>query len=88
QLAQALEQVVFADFPGELVGNTEAKFMIKEDIKCLLHRLLMDPVRFYESIATILDACLTKFIEIGPGKVLSGFVKNIDKTAHVVAFEF
>ncbi|MEI4328134.1 ACP S-malonyltransferase [Streptococcus suis] len=87
QLAQALEQVEFADFQVELVGNTEAKVMKKEDIKSLLTRQVMEPVRFYESIATMKEAGVTNFIEIGPGKVLSGFVKKIDKTAHVVAIE-
>ncbi|MBS8056448.1 ACP S-malonyltransferase [Streptococcus suis] len=87
QLAQALEQVEFADFQVELVGNTEAKVMKKEDIKFLLTRQVMEPVRFYESIATMQEAGVTNFIEIGPGKALSGFVKKIDKTAHVVAIE-
>lgn len=87
QLARALEEVEFADFQVELVGNTEAKVMKKEDIKSLLTRQVMEPVRFYESIATMQEAGVTNFIEIGPGKVLSGFVKKIDKTAHVVAIE-
>ncbi|MDW8709590.1 ACP S-malonyltransferase [Streptococcus suis] len=87
QLAQALEQVEFADFQVDLVGNTEAKVMKKEDIKSLLTRQVMEPVRFYESIATMQEAGVTNFIEIGPGKVLSGFVKKIDKTAHVIAIE-
>ncbi|HEM3499829.1 ACP S-malonyltransferase [Streptococcus suis] len=87
QLAQALEEVEFADFQVELVGNTEAKVMKKEDIKSLLTRQVMEPVRFYESIATMQEAGVTNFIEIGPGKVLSGFVKKINKTAHVVAIE-
>ncbi|WP_105136345.1 ACP S-malonyltransferase [Streptococcus suis] len=87
QLAQALKQVELADFQVELVGNTEAKVMKKEDIKSLLARQVMEPVRFYESIATMQEAGVTNFIEIGPGKVLSGFVKKIDKTAHVVAIE-
>ncbi|WP_449457218.1 ACP S-malonyltransferase [Streptococcus suis] len=87
QLAQALEEVEFADFQVELVGNTEAKVMKKGDIKSLLTRQVMEPVRFYESIATMQEAGVTNFIEIGPGKVLSGFVKKIDKTANVVAIE-
>lgn len=87
QLAQALEEVEFADFQVDLVGNTEAKVMKKEDIKSLLTRQVMEPVRFYESIATMQEAGVTNFIEIGPGKVLSGFVKKIDKTAHVVVIE-
>ncbi|NQP57971.1 ACP S-malonyltransferase [Streptococcus suis] len=87
QLALALEQVDFADFRVELVGNTEAKVVKKEDIKSLLTRQVMEPVRFYESIATMQAAGVTKFIEIGPGKVLAGFIKKIDKTAEVVTVE-
>ncbi|HFU4202723.1 TPA: ACP S-malonyltransferase [Streptococcus suis] len=87
KLAQALEAVEFSDFQVELVGNTEAKIMKKEDIKSLLTRQVMEPVRFYESIATMQAAGVTKFIEIGPGKVLSGFIKKIDKTAEVVTVE-
>ena len=40
----------------------------------------MEPVKFYESIDTMLALGVTDFIEIGPGKVLSGFIKKIDKT--------
>ncbi|NQP32633.1 ACP S-malonyltransferase [Streptococcus suis] len=87
QLAQALEEVEFSDFQVELVGNTEAKVMKKEDIKSLLTRQVMEPVRFYESIASMQEAGVTNFIEIGPGKVLAGFIKKIDKTAEVVTVE-
>ncbi|HFI2447283.1 TPA: ACP S-malonyltransferase [Streptococcus suis] len=87
QLAQALEEVEFADFQVDLVGNTEAKVMKQEDIKSLLIRQVMEPVRFYESIATMQEAGVTNFIEIGPGKVLAGFIKKIDKTATVVTVE-
>jgi len=87
QLALALEQVDFADFRVPLVGNTQATVMKKDEIRFLLTRQVMEPVRFYESIATMQEAGVTKFIEIGPGKILSGFVKKIDKTVHVVAIE-
>ncbi|MGR4070909.1 ACP S-malonyltransferase [Streptococcus suis] len=87
QLALALEQVDFADFRVSLVGNTQATVMKKDEIRSLLTRQVMEPVRFYESIATMQAAGVTNFIEIGPGKVLSGFVKKIDKTAHVIAIE-
>ena len=87
QLALALEQVDFADFRVPLVENTQATVMKKDEIRFLLTRQVMEPVRFYESIATMQEAGVTKFIEIGPGKILSGFVKKIDKTVHVVAIE-
>ena len=87
QLAGALEGVNFSDFTCPLVGNTEAAVMEKGRIQELLTRQVKEPVRFYESIAVMQDAGVTNFIEIGPGKVLSGFVKKIDKTAQLANVE-
>ncbi len=83
RLAEVLETVEFSDFVRPLVGNTEAIVMEKERVKELLTRQVMEPVRFYDSIATMQKAGVTEFIEIGPGKVLSGFIKKIDKSADV-----
>lgn len=87
KLAQALTAVEFSDFACPLVGNTEAKVMEKEQIAELLTRQVKEPVRFYESIAVMQEAGVTRFIEVGPGKVLSGFVKKIDKTAQLANVE-
>ena len=83
RLAEVLETVEFSDFVRPLVGNTEATVMEKERVKELLTRQVMEPVRFYDSIAKMQEAGVTEFIEIGPGKVLSGFIKKIDKFAEV-----
>ena len=87
KLAETLAQVNFSDFTCPLVGNTEARVMQKEDIAQLLTRQVKEPVRFYESIEVMQEAGVTNFIEIGPGKVLSGFVKKIDKTAKLANVE-
>jgi len=47
----------------------------------------LDAVRFYESIALMQEAGVNRFIEIGPGKILSGFIKKIDKTAQLANVE-
>ena len=87
QLAQVLAETEFADFQLPLVGNTEADVMETGRIKELLTRQVMEPVRFYDSIAKMREAGVTEFIEIGPGKVLSGFMKKIDKSAVVYSVE-
>ena len=87
KLALELENVDFQDFQVPLVGNTEAKVMETNQIKSLLARQVMEPVRFYESIDTMKELGLTKVIEIGPGKVLSGFLKKIDKNIEALAVE-
>lgn len=84
-LAEVLEEVTFNDFELPLVGNTEATIMKKKDIKSLLARQVMEPVRFYESIAEIQAFGVDRVIEVGPGKVLSGFIKKIDKNLSTFA---
>ena len=83
RLAEVLGTVEFSDFVLPLFGNTEATVMEKERVRELLTRQVMEPVRFYDSISKMQEAGVTEFIEIGPGKVLSGFIKKIDKSADV-----
>lgn len=87
KLATALDEVTFSDFCCPLVGNTEAKIMEKGQIKSLLARQVMEPVRFYDSITSIRAFGVDEMIEIGPGKVLSGFIKKIDKNLLVKSVE-
>jgi [acyl-carrier-protein] S-malonyltransferase len=62
------------------VSNTTANYFQQEEIRALLTRQVMEPVRFYESIETLILDGFDTFIEIGPGKTLSSFMKKIDKT--------
>ena len=54
-----------------------------EKIKELLIKQIESPVRWRESVIYMIKNGVTNFIEIGPGKVLSGLVKRIDKTINV-----
>jgi len=54
-----------------------------EKIKDLLIKQIENPVRWRESVIYMIKKGVTNFIEIGPGKVLSGLVKRIDKTINV-----
>ena len=56
-----------------------------EEMKGLLVQQLYSPVRFEESIRALLELGVDTFIECGPGKVLSGLVKKIDRSATVHA---
>ncbi|WP_203264001.1 ACP S-malonyltransferase [Streptococcus uberis] len=78
-LSLELAKVKFKDFSLPLVGNTEADIMTKKRIPELLERQLMEPVRFYDSITKLQELGCEEVIEIGPGSVLSGFIKKIDK---------
>ena len=54
-----------------------------DKIKDLLIKQIESPVRWRESVICMIKNGVTNFIEIGPGKVLSGLVKRIDKTINV-----
>ncbi|RZI48570.1 ACP S-malonyltransferase [Lactococcus kimchii] len=81
KLAHELAQINFSEFNLPLISNTTAQVMTHEEVKALLTRQVMEPVRFYESIETMQKLGATNFIEVGPGKVLSGFIRKIDKNA-------
>ncbi|WP_414841518.1 ACP S-malonyltransferase [Enterococcus saccharolyticus] len=80
KLKVALEEVTFNEMTVPVISNTTAQVMQQDEIKELLERQVMSPVRFYESVATLKELGVERIIEIGPGKVLSGFIKKIDKT--------
>lgn len=51
------------------------------EVKANLVRQLDSPVRWMESITFLIDRGVTEFVEAGPGRVLSGLVKRISRTA-------
>jgi [acyl-carrier-protein] S-malonyltransferase len=55
-----------------------------EDIRQALTAQVISPVRWEDSIRYLLAQGFTRFIELGPGTALSGFVKRIDKTAAIL----
>ena len=56
------------------------------NIKTLLTKQIVSRVRWRESVNYMIKNGVTNFIEIGPGKVLSGLVKKIDKNAKISNF--
>lgn len=87
KLHDVLETTVFSEMAIPVISNTTAQIMPQADIKTLLEKQVMSPVRFYESIATLKELGIEQIVEIGPGKVLIGFIKKIDKTLKVTRIE-
>ena len=68
-----------------IVSNVTAKpSNDPEKIKNLLIEQIEKPVRWRESIINMIKQGNNKFIEIGPGKVLSGLVKRIDRNVELI----
>ena len=62
---------------------TAAPHTTPDDIRATLVKQVTSSVRWEESIRAMLAAGYTRFIELGPGSALSGFMKRIDKTATI-----
>ncbi|HAS80261.1 MAG TPA: [acyl-carrier-protein] S-malonyltransferase [Fusobacteriaceae bacterium] len=72
----------------EILSNTKVEFI--KDIKNIkeeLYNQTFGPVRWVEIIEKLRDNGVTKFYEIGPGKVLKGLVRKIDKSLEVINIE-
>lgn len=69
-----------------IVSNTTAEIMQDGDVAELLIQQVKSPVKWEQSIQTMVSMGVTHTVEVGPGKTLTGFVRKIApemKTAHV-----
>ena len=79
-----IEKINFQDSKNLLVSNVTAKKILnKEDLKILLIKQIENRVRWRESVINMINDGVNHFIEIGPGKVLSGLIKRIDKSVKI-----
>tara|TARA_Y100000590_G_scaffold189281_1_gene215625 strand:- start:817 stop:1749 length:933 start_codon:yes stop_codon:yes gene_type:complete len=76
----------FKDSEKNIVTNVTAQEAFKaEEIKRLLISQIESPVRWRETILYMIEKGTKTFIEIGPGKVLSGMIKRIDKNVNIIS---
>ena len=88
KLAQYLAGIPVNSLSYPVVTNVEARPNQQEDrVKELLIRQVTSPVLWEDSVLTMIAMGVDTFIEIGPGRVLSGLVKRINKTAKLFNVE-
>ena len=81
-----LNKLKFKKGINPLISNITADEIFNEDeLKDLLIKQIENRVRWRESIINMIDKGVDQFIELGPGKVLSGLVKRINKEVRVVS---
>ena len=79
-MKKEIEKVEFKDAKIKLISNVTANEILnKDELKKLLIKQIESRVRWRESIINMIDKNVNHFIEIGPGKVLSGLIKRINK---------
>jgi len=70
-----------------LTNVTGNKLEEHENIKEILMKQIKNPVQWEKTIKNMIEAGVEIFIEIGPSKTLSGFVKKIDRSMKVLNVE-
>ena len=84
KLYEFLEDVKFSQVEHPYVANYTAEYVEdSENIRELLKKQVSGSVKFEQSIRTMLADGVDTFIEVGPGKTLSGFVKTIDPSVRI-----
>nr|HPM00494.1 ACP S-malonyltransferase [Bacillota bacterium] len=84
KLAAELENVNISDNELPVVSNVNAQvIMNKYEIKRCLIEQVSSSVLWEDSIRRMIDLGVDTFIEVGPGRTLSAFVKKIDKSLYV-----
>ncbi len=79
-LARDLEAISFKDPQVPVITNVDAKPVnTGEEARAAVIRQVSSPVRWLQSVEFLVKQGVQTFIEIGPGKVLSGLVRQIDR---------
>ena len=82
-LRKDLEKININKFKTKVVKNINGDiYKDEENIKAILAEHMISPVKFSKCLETMLKMGIDTFVEIGPGKTLSGFVKRIKTENH------
>lgn len=88
KLAKELENVEIGDMQIPVITNVTADYVgSKDDIKPLLIKQVSSSVLWEDTIRKMLADGVDTFVEVGPGKALSGFIKKITKDVNVYNVE-
>lgn len=86
KFSDVLDGITMSNAEVTVIGNVTASEMTDADlIKSKLVEQLYSPVLWEDSVQKMIDLGVDTFIEIGPGKVLSGLVKKINRTVKIYA---
>lgn len=89
ELRKELEKINFNNCNIPVVKNFDGEpYKENDDMVEILSNHVINPVRFRKSLETMLQMGIDTFVEIGPGKTLSGFVKKVCKEKGIEANVF
>ena len=83
-MKEHLDKLNFKEVDCKLISNVTAKEILNvNDLRELLTKQIENRVRWRESVIYMIKKDINHFIEIGPGKVLSGLVKRINRDVKI-----
>ena len=85
QLRPAIAQVTWQEPQIGFMSTVTARLETKERLGDLLVEQLIAPVRFTQAVAGLVASGIDVFVEVGPGQVLTGLVKRIDRSVGAVS---
>jgi|MGYP000695884304 [acyl-carrier-protein] S-malonyltransferase len=85
RLAQALDEIRVRDPRIPVVANVDGSFLrTADEVRAALARQMYSPVRWEEGMRRLVEAGVEVFVEVGPGKVLSGLMKKIARPGNTI----
>ena len=85
KLGEVLKDVVLQEVEVPYTTNVTAQYVKnKEEIKDLLVAQVSSSVRWQQCVETMIADGVDTFVEIGPGKTLSGFMRKINRNVKVI----
>ena len=88
KLGKVLEDVTVQDIQVPYIANVTADYVTEKDqVKDLLTKQVSSSVRWQQTIERMIADGVDTFIEIGPGKTLSGFMRKINKDVKTISIE-
>ncbi|MGF7396024.1 ACP S-malonyltransferase [Thermoanaerobacterium thermosaccharolyticum] len=82
-----LKEIYTYDMSVPVITNVTADYVRIDEVKKMLVKQVSSPVLWEQSIRRMIEDQVDTFIEIGPGKTLTGFMKRIDKAKKALNFE-
>jgi [acyl-carrier-protein] S-malonyltransferase len=85
RLKPAIERINFGEPRAAFMSTVTAKLEDAQRLRTLLVDQLTAPVRFTQAARELIGQGVTVFVEVGPGNVLSGLLKRIDRSVKAVS---
>lgn len=87
KLKEDLHKIKFKKPSNEVISNVDTAYHQRDEIGDKLEKQVYSPVRWEACVRKMIADGVNTFVEIGPGKTLTGFIKKIDKNVKAINIE-